>query len=435
MRNLFSGFRFASLMAIAIAVAIYPLATFAKVAASIWEFVKGDPADSAGRWALGANTLTNLIPELYSNLDVVSRELVGLIPSVTLDPSTSRAAVGQTVRTFVAPAASATDITPGATPPDEGDQTIGNGSLTITKARKVPIRWTGEEELSLAAGFGAQQIRAQQIQQAFRTLANEMEADLAALHVYASRAAGTAGTTPFATANDYTPATLARQILVDNGSGESDLQLVVNTSAGANIRGKQSAVDAAGTTSILRQGVLQDVGGMMLRESAQIVSFTKGTGAGATTNTAGYAVGAKAITLAAAGTGSILAGDVITFAGDTNQYVVTTGDASTADAGTITLAAPGLRKALAASAVAITVVASSARNMAFRRSAIVLATRMPALPAQGDSAIDRTTVTDPRSGMSFEISVYAQYRRIYWEVAAAWGVKAVKPEHMALLLG
>lgn len=383
-----------------------------------------------------ANTLTSLIPELYSNLDVVSRELVGMIPAVTLDPVASRAALNATVRTFSAPAATASDITPGVAAPDTGDQTIGNGTLSITKARKVPIRWNGEETLAVGgAGFGASQIRAAQIQQAFRTLVNEMEADLCALHVNASRAYGTAGTTPFGTAGDYTDASNARKILVDNGAGESDLHLVMNTAAGANIRGKQSRVDEAGTTALLRQGVLLDTSGMMLRESAQIVTFTKGTGASATTNTAGYAVGATVITLAAAGTGTILAGDVITFAGDTNKYVVASGDASTADAGTITLAAPGLRQAIAASATAITLIATSARNMAFRRSAIVLATRLPALPDGGDAAIDRAVVTDPRSGVSFEISMYAQYRQMYYEVAACWGVKAVKPEHMALLLG
>jgi hypothetical protein len=307
--------------------------------------------------------------------------------------------------------------------------------LAITKVKKVPIRWNGEEELSVSGGPSAAAIRADQIQQAFRTLANEMEADLAALHVAASRAAGTAGTTPFGTAADYTPASLARKILVDNGAGQSDLQLVIDTGAGANIRGKQSAAYEAGTDSLLRQGGLLDINGMQVRESGQVVSFTKGTGSSATTNTAGYAVGAVTITLASAGTGTILAGDVITFAGDTNQYVVASGDADVSGGGTITLAAPGLRKALAASAIAITVVASSVRSMAFRRSAIVLATRLPALPSGGDSAVDRTVVTDPRSGLSFEISMYAQYRQMYWEVAAAWGVKAVKPEHMALLLG
>lgn len=382
-----------------------------------------------------ANTLTSLIPEIYSNLDVVSRELVGMIPSVTLDPASSRAALNATIRTFSAPAAAASDITPGQQAPDMGDQTIAPGSLSITKARKVPIRWNGEEELSIAGSFGAQAIRAQQIQQAFRTLSNEMEADLTALHALASRAAGTAGTTPFGTAGDYTAASLTRKILVDNGAGESDLHLVINTAAGANIRGKQADVDKSGTTSILRQGVLLDTNGMMVRESAQIATSVAGTGAGATTNAAGYAVGATVLTLAVAGTGSIVAGDVVTFAGDTNQYVVTSGDADVSGGGTITIAAPGLRIAMSAATKAITVVAAAARNMAFRRSAIVLATRLPALPAAGDSAIDRTTVTDPRSGMSFEIAMYAQYRQMYWEVCACWGVKMIKPEHAALLLG
>src|SRR5574343_738739 len=95
-----------------------------------------------------ANTLTNLIPELHENLDVVSRELVGFIPAVTLDAQASRAAKDQTVRTFVAPAVSAGDISPGVTPPNDGDQPMGNVTLAITKVRRVPIRWNGEEELA-----------------------------------------------------------------------------------------------------------------------------------------------------------------------------------------------------------------------------------------------------------------------------------------------
>ena len=176
-----------------------------------------------------ANTLTNLIPEVYSALDVVSREMVGFIPAVTIDATTSRAAKDQTVRSFVAPAATAGDITPGVTPPDDGDQTIGNVSLSISKARRVPIRWNGEQTLGVNnGGPGASAIRAAQIQQAIRTLVNEIEADLAGLHVYASRAAGTAGTTPFGTANDYTGASLTRKILADNGCPMSDLQLVID---------------------------------------------------------------------------------------------------------------------------------------------------------------------------------------------------------------
>jgi hypothetical protein len=382
-----------------------------------------------------STTLTNLIPDLYAAVDVVSRELVGMIPSVTLDPQVARAAINQSVRSPVAPAASATDITPGVTPPDDGNQTIGNVSLTITKARRVPIRWTGEQERQAASGVGVNTVRVNQIAQAFRTLANEVESDLAALHVGASRAAGTAATTPFGTAGNFMDAANARKILADNGAPLSDLQLVLDTAAGANLRGVQSRADIAADVSMMRQGVLLDHSGFMIRESGQIRTFTKGTGTSATTNTAGYAVGATVITLASAGTGTILAGDVITFAGDTNQYVVASGDADVSGGGTVTLAAPGLRRALAASAIAITVVGTSARSMAFPRSAIVLATRLPSLPEAGDSAMDRTTIVDPRSGLAFEVAMYPQYRQMQWEVSLAWGCGVAKAEHLALLLG
>jgi hypothetical protein len=378
-------------------------------------------------------TLTNLIPTLYSNLDVVSRELVGFIPAVTLDAQASRAAVNQSVRSFVAPAASAGDITAGVTPPNDGDQTIGDQEIKITKARRVPIRWTGEEERG--SGPAAAAIQGAQIQQAIRTLCNEIEADIADLYKVASRAAGAAATTPFGTAGDYTAASLTRKILVDNGAPVSDMQLVLDTAAGANLRGKQASSSQEFGDTMLRQGVLLDVNGMMVRESGQTKTHTKGTAASATTNTAGYAVGATTITLASAGTGTILAGDVITFAGDTNQYVVTTGDADVSGGGTVVLAAPGLRQAIAASATAITVVASSPRNLGFARSAIVLAQRLPALPANGDLASDRTSIVDPRSGLSFEVALYPQYRQMQWEVSCAWGVKVIKPEHVAILLG
>lgn len=383
-----------------------------------------------------ANTLTNLIPSVYSALDVVSRELVGLIPAVTIDPQTSRAAKDQTVYVHQAPAATAGDITPAVTPPDDGDQTIGNTSLSITKSRRVPFRWNGEQTLGVNnGGPGVSAIQQNQLEQAIRTLVNEMEADLAALHTTFSRAYGTAATTPFGTAGDFTDASEVRRILKENGAPLGDNQLVLNSAAAAKLIGKQAQSYMQGSDSILRQGVLLDHAGMALRESAQILTSTAGTASSATTDAAGYAVGATTITLASAGTGTLVAGDVVTFAGDSNKYVIATGDADVSNGGTIVLAAPGLKVAMSAATKAITVVAAAARNMAFSRSAIVLATRLPALPDGGDMAADRTTITDPRSGLSFELAMYKQYRQVQYELSAAWGVKNVKPAHTGLLLG
>lgn len=387
-------------------------------------------------------TITNLIPVIYEALDVVSRELVGMVPSVALSASSQRAAKDQTITSFVAPAASAGDITPAVAPPNDGDQTIGNVQMSISKARRVPVRWNGEQSLSLNApgGPGRNNIQRDQFAQAFRTLANEIEADLAALHIYASRAAGTGGTTPFAfsaTRSGFEDVADARKVLVDNGAPQSDINLVLGTTAGAKLRsiGQLNNAQASADQSFLRQGILMPIHGVDMRESGQINSFTKGTGASATTNNAGYAVGATTITLASAGTGTILAGDVISFAGDANKYLVVTGDADVSGGGTVVLAAPGLMKAIPASATNITVEGSSVRNMIFHRNAIVLATRLPARPEEGDLAEDVMTFTDPRSGLSFEVALYKQYRQAQYEISIAWGVKAVKTEHIGILLG
>lgn len=385
------------------------------------------------------NTLTNLIPTLFAALDVVSRELVGMIPAVTIDANVARAAIGQTVYSHVAPAATAGDIAPAVTPPDDGEQVIGNVSLAITKARRVPIRWQGEESLQMNnGGPGVSNIVRDQFAQAMRTLVNEIESDLAGLYVNASRGAIPNSSTLFSAS--LADAAYVRQILADNGAPLTDLQLVIGTTEGAALRtlSNLSKVNEAGDSSLLRQGVLLDLYGMNVRESAQIKTPDVGTANSSTLGSTDYAVGATSLALASAGTGTIVAGDMVTIAntGDTTtQYVIGTGDTNVSDGGTIVLNAPGLRKAITANSCALAVYKSSSRNLAFSRSAIVLATRMPALPAEGDSASDRMTITDPRSGLSFEIAVYKQYRQVQFEVSIAWGVKAVKSAHIAILAG
>ena len=380
---------------------------------------------------MAENTLTPLIPEIYEALDIVSRELTGMIPSATLNASANTAAVGQAIRVDIEPEGNGGDVTPAMVVPDPTGQTSGFTDIIITKSRFREFGFNGEDQKGLNTGAGYGTVRANRIAQAIRKLTNEVEADLCGLQSTFSRAHGTAGTTPFGTANDYTDASNALKILKDNGSPLQDNQLVINTAAGVNFLGKQSAVNAAGTDSMLRQGVLLDVNGMPIRESAQINTPAIGGGSSYTSHASGFPVGTTSITLIT-GSGTVLAGDVVTFAGDTNKYVVTTGVAA---AGALVIAAPGLVQALPAAAKALSIVAASARNMAFNRSAIVLAARAPARPLEGDMAVDVTSITDPRSGLTMEFAMYPGYRKVRYEVALAWGVKNIKPEHTALLLG
>lgn len=391
------------------------------------------------RLFMGTLTLTNLIPTFYEAMDVVSRELVGFIPAVSRDSTAERASIGQLVTSPVVGAMVAEDITPGPYAADTPNQTIGSVQMGITKARSVPFGITGEETRGLSNAGTLQTINRDRIAQAIRTLTNEVESDLSALHVSASRAYGAAATVPFGTALDLTDFANTRKILDDNGVPQADLHMVLGSAAMANIRGKQSGlfkVNESGTSDLLRFGVVGDVEGWMVHNSAAVKrSVAVGTAAGATTNTAGYAVGATTITLASAGTGTMIAGDIVSFAGDTEKYILVSGDADVSGGGTFTIAEPGLQKAIPTAATAITVTAATTRNMFFHRSAIQLATRAPAMPEGGDSADDGMMITDPVSKLTYEFLVYRQKRQVRYEVNLAWGVKMIAPRHCGVLIG
>ena len=377
------------------------------------------------------NVITGLIPDLYQALDVVSREQVGFIPSVTRNASAERAAKGQSVNYHIAPTGNISDIVPSMSIPEPTDQEIGVGEIKITKSRIAEFGWTGEEMKGLnAGGPGALSVQGDQFAQALRGLVNEIENDIALeAALAASRMRGVAGTDPFATSHGETAQ--LKKILDDNGAPQSERSLVINTAAGANLRSLNNLtkVNEAGTSMTLRDGQLLDLNQFSVKESNGIVSPVIGDADSKTTDGSAYAVGATAITLAS-GTGAVLPGDVVSFAGDTNQYVV-----SLVAGSVITLNAPGLRVAIPATATAMTVSAQGARNVAFTRSAIHLIARAPALPNGRDAAIDSRTFVDPRSGLAFEVRIYEGFHKMMATVGIAWGTKSVKDEHIAGLFG
>lgn len=383
-----------------------------------------------------ANTLTNLIPTIYAAADVILRELTGFIPAVTLFASPEQVAKDQTVTYPIVPSYAAADVAAAATGPDPADTTVGNDTMTISKERSVTFFWTGNDQKGLSGMYDV--ILRDQFAQSMRTLINEVEADLAALYVAASRAYGTAGTTPFDSTTKLAALAQLLKILEDNGAPSSDLQFVQNTTAAAAMRTltELSNVGDSGDQNLLRRGVLGNIFGFDVRRSAQVKNHTKGTASGYLADlTAGYAVGTKTFHVDT-GTGTILAGDILTnnkTSRDSNKYVVKTGFAGDGD-GDVVLANPGTRVAWVNNDP-VGVGNNYAANMGFSRSAIHALLRVPAMPEGGDNADDVTIITDPMTGISFQVAMYRQRRRVAYEVGLAWGVKAVKPEAIALLLG
>ncbi|MDP9055904.1 MAG: P22 coat - protein 5 family protein [Pseudomonadota bacterium] len=387
-----------------------------------------------------ANTLTGLIPTLYEALDTVSREMVGFIPAVSRDTSSARAALNETILVPITTGQVANDNIAGVTAPNTGDQTITSIAMTIAKSKHVPIRWGGEEQRGMGNAGTYNGVLLNQFTQGFRTLTNLIEIDLFNAAISnASRAYGIAGTAPFGTPGNLSDIAQVRKILTDNGTSTSELQYVGSTAAFANLRGVQSVlfkVSEAGTSDLLRNGVLGRLEGFDLHESAAVTMQTKGSGSGYTTTSAGSAAGSTQIALVS-GTGTVNPGDVVTFAGDVNQYVVQLGISAP---GTISIGAPGLVQAIPAAATAMSIGANRTPNVAFARSAIQLITRAPQMPVGPDGvamdmADDVVQVTDPVSGITFDIAVYRQFMQMVYHVRVAWGAAAIKPEHTVLSLG
>jgi len=388
-----------------------------------------------------SNTLTGLYPTIYAALNKVSREHVGFIPAVRRNTGAERAAIGQNFGWPVVAAQSVVALTPAVTMATPADFAATLPTATITDAYYYPFALTGEEQKGLSNSQTLEDILQQHFENAFRLLSNKIELALFnAIYKGSSRAYGSAGVTPFATASDMSDLAQVRKILQDNGAPMSNLHAVLNSSAGANLRGKMSNLfksNEAGSSDLLRNGSLTSLPleGFNMHESGQIIQHTKGTGTGYLVDlTAGYAAG-KTTAHIDTGTGTILAGDILTntkTGRDTTKYVVNTGFAGDGD-GDIVLSDPGLQVAWVNNDP-VAVGSNYTPNMVFDGDAAFLVARPPAAPER-DAALDSMLVTDQVSGLTFDVREYGQFYQQAYIVAIAWGTKVVKPAHIATLLG
>lgn len=375
-----------------------------------------------------ANDLSTLAPTLYKAAKEVAQEPFGIIDAISSDFDDVGVAVGDTVDVPVAPVRAAKDFTPGNVTSTGDDAAAEDIPVQITKSRKVDWHLSGEQIKSLENGDTKADWIGQLVSQGMRTLRNEAEADCGiAVKNGAGRGFGTPATTPFA--SDLTDLTQVRKILHDNGSPMADLQLVVDTSAGMNLRNLNiiAQADQAGSDAERRSGNLLRQYGFQIRESAGIDLHTAGAGTGYLIDDAAATVGQRLIPLDT-GTGTVLVGDLVTIAGSTTKYGVNTGVAAP---GTITLNRPGTDVVHADSA-ALTIQADYTANVAFERNAVVGIMRPPVMPV--NPTIQQLLVSD-QFGMTYLFLDIAQYGQRTWELHLAWGFKAINGEFICILQG
>lgn len=383
-----------------------------------------------------ALTLSSFAENMFRARDTVAREAVGFIPSVILNSEPVGVSINGTVNSLrTAEPTLNTSVTPAMTIPSADDQTVSTDTMTIGQVANVKIPLRGEDVRKLQNVGSYQQVVDDLFAQAFRVIVNQVESHCGTVAKEgSSRAAGTAGTTPFA--SNINVINSMRQILKDNGASVDDggLSLVINTTAGTNMRNLTNLYKAneSGSTDTLRKGSLLALSGFQIRESAGVASHTKGTGASYLVNQTGLTNKSTAITVDT-GSGTILAGDVLTFASGTgsgHNYVVGSALASNV----VTLNRPGLRGNIADNN-AITVGNDYTANIGLHRSAMELVMRPPAMPVGGDAAADRMTLFDRHSGLVFEVALYLGYGMNMLDITTYYQAKVWKPEFVATLLG
>jgi hypothetical protein len=382
------------------------------------------------------NTLTSFMPTLFKGLNMVDNEPTDLINAVNINASLAQAALNQVVTYPIAIDSSSYVITPGLLPPDRAGDTPGAGTLTMSNAFATNFKYTEEDRHQLELGGIYSDYYADQVAKSIRQLRNQVEASISGLYTYACRADGSAGVTPFATANNMTDFASVQLTMDENGTPMFDRHLIVSPKAAYNIRGNMSnlyKVNEAGSSDLLRTGSLGEIEGLNCGISAQIKATSAyGTsGVSGDQTTAVNLAGSTTITVTG-GAGTIVAGDLVQFSNDTAHTYVCVSDLS---ASTFKINAPGLVKATASNTLVTVVQSTYTPNMAFSRDAITLVARMPTLNTPGGVLLDSKIIKDPHSKLSYQMALWGGYRQQVIEFGLVWGVAATNPQNLVLLLG
>ena len=377
---------------------------------------------------------SNLLADVYTAADIVAQEAVGFIPAVRQNLQATAASKGDTVRAAFTPDATLVSVDSQSAIPDGSTYAISEKSYQLSNHQAMRYAISGEDVKSMQNNGIYQSIYGDMIAQGMRAIINDIESKLfTEIKNNAGYATADGGTTAFDT--NLNSIATAREILTRSGTPTDDLSLVINGTAGVNLRNNTNLlnVNTSGTNVLREQGILIPVHGFNVYESSQITQHTAGTSNNGyhINNGSGEVAGEPTITTDAGGgsaSGTIIQGDIVTFAGLSESYVV-----KTALAANDFVLNTGLLSD-AADDAEITGTVAYTGNFAFHRNAAEFAMRAPAEPVGGDSASEVINVTEPRTGLVFQVRLYRGYHQNLIEVGAVYGVKAFKPEFICTII-
>lgn len=365
------------------------------------------------------NTTTNIVQQLLAQGLLALRENAIMAQLVNRGYEREAGEKGSTIDVPIPSAITAVAVSPSYVAPDDEGFSPTKATIALDQWYEAPFFLTDKDLLEVQEGTIPMQAS-----EAIKALANNVDSAIFAQYKSVYGFAGVPSTTPFATSlAEYID---ARKALNNQLAPMDPRFCVIDADAEANALGLRAIQDASfggGTAGLLKGQIGEKVGAMWGMDQ-NVPTHTAGDAAGATTDATGYAVGIKTVTLASAGTGEILVGDVFTFANHTQTYAVVTGDADVSGGGTVVFE-PGLVTALPTSAQAITLKGSHVVNLAFHRDAFALASR----PFAGADPMGLGTfmsAVDPVSGLALRLEVSRQHKRTRFSYDILYGVKLVR---------
>lgn len=383
-----------------------------------------------------ANSLAAVTPRLLAQGLLALRQ-VAIIPQlVNMGYSGLAGERGSSIDVPIPSAIAAQVVAPGNTPPSTPDVQPSTVSIQLNNWYEAPFYLTDQDMLTAMNGTIPMQAS-----EAVKSLANRVNTDILTLYKSVYGFNGTPGTTPLA--SDTSAITNTRKVLNTQLAPVDDRRFVLDPNADGNALSLPAFqyVNQGGTDSVMREGQLGRRLGFDFYMSQLMPFHTAGTQSGTITVSGAAAAAPTAfsqtITIASAGSSAVAwnYGDVVTFAGDTQTYVVTNISGVTIGAsstGTVTLA-PGLQIAKSGGE-AVTLKASHQINLAFHRDAFAFATRPLASSAEGLGNIIQTA-TDPDSGLTLRLEISREHKRTRFSYDILYGCQCIRPQLAARLAG
>lgn len=378
-----------------------------------------------------SNTMTNLLQLWLAKAftsNAVLRNTCNFMKYVSRDFDRKPQEKGDRVKIPLPAAKTVSDVTPAMTPPTPSDTSIDKVEILLSQWKYASFALTDQEMLQINAGdfFVPMNVEA--------CMVAIVEGINAYLHTKTHGSTGffgfvgTAGTNPFASNSDCLAD--AQEVMTNNKSPLSPRVAIINAAAqkAAQKLAEFKDVSQMGNDSVRRYGMLPPVNGFDPYVDQQVPTHTAGTGSGYLINGSGMTAGSTSITVDT-GSGTILAGDIVTFAGVSGTYNVVTALASN-----VFTIYPGLASTVADNA-AVTLKASHAVNVAFHPAAVQLVTRplMAAVQSiapglQGSNLIAQADMLDPESRILVRASIYQGWGMAACYFDALYGGDVVRPE-------